>query len=244
MPKSMTPDELNSHVSSATARLSSLFSDWTSSGNKKLVDKAKLVAYWIKDYVSYLRREGTFSPKSVPRLKRGSVVVVDFGFRLGAEFGGRHFAVVVDNGNDWTSPIVTVVPMFSLKESYKPNAYTCKLKDGIYAPMIKKTSELVAKAMEITDEISSIPSDMKSSVEVKAKTDAAAEMATRAAVMLDEIEHMKEGSVANTCQITTISKMRIKRPLKKDDPLYGLRLSTEDMELINQQLSRLFLFPK
>ena len=58
------------------------------------------------------------------------------------------------------------------------------------------------------------------------------------------IEHMKEGSVANTCQITTISKMRIKRPLKKDDPLYGLRLSTEDMELINQQFSRLFLFPK
>ena len=135
MSKRMVPEELNLHIQSAIDQLSLLFSDWLKSHNAALESKATLVAFWVKDYCHFLRNEKCFSPQSVPRLKRGSVIVVDFGFRLGKEFGGRHFAAVLDNDNKLHSPIVTVVPLFSLKESYKPSRYTCYLPDGVYSAL-------------------------------------------------------------------------------------------------------------
>lgn len=242
MPKKMTPSELEFHIKSAIEQLTLLFHGWLESGNQKFLDKAKLVAYWVREYTAFLRREDSFSPQSVPRLKRGTVVVVDFGFRIGKEFGGRHFAVVIDNDNKLHSPIATVVPLFSLKPTYKPNSYTCPLKDGIYTPMLNRVKAIHGESMKIIDELNSLPPEQRAVPEARAKLAVADSLTKRAELMLTEIEHMKEGSVANTCQITTVSKMRIKRPLKKDDPLYGLRLSSEDMDTINQQLVELYLF--
>ena len=242
LPKKMTDAELKFHIKSAVEQVELLFKGWLDSGKQTLRDKAILVAYWIKNYTAFLRREDTFTPSSVPRLKRGSVVVVEFGFRIGKEFGGKHFAVVLDNENKLNSPIVTVAPLFSLKESYKPNIYTCQLKDGIYNPMLARARAINNEAMQIIDELNHTTEAQRSTPEMRAKLAVAESLSKRASVMIDEIEHMKSGSVANTCQITTISKMRIKRPLKKEDPLYGLRLSSDDMDLINDQIKQLFLY--
>ena len=242
MSKNMTPVEFEFHLNDAVEKIKMLFKEWKESENPGLLTKAKLVAYWLKDYVAFLRREDSFVPASVPRLKRGSIVVADFGFRIGKEFGGRHFAVVVDNENKLNSPIVTVVPLFSLKKGYKPNVYTCQLRDGVYNPMVNRTVAVVREADQMMQDYRKATPEERATPEMRAKYAVISSLADRTKDMLTEIEHLKEGSVANTCQITTISKMRIKRPLKKEDPLYGLRLSTRDMELINEQLKKLYIF--
>lgn len=60
--------------------------------------------------------------------------------------------------------------------------------------------------------------------------------------VLDGIKHLKDGSIALVGQVTTISKIRVKRPLKKQDILYGTRLSTRDIEAINTALKELYIF--
>lgn len=243
MSKKMTADELNNLVKSALSQISILFQSWIDSGNHYLLNKATLVAYWLRDYTAFLRLEDTFSPHSVPRLKRGHVIVVDFGFRIGKEFGGRHFAVVVDNQNSLNSAIVTVVPLFSLKDGYTPSKYTCKLDDGIYEPMLQRAKAILAEAQQLSEELSTVEQEEKRSTpEYRAKVAVASSLIERGKRILAEMEHMKSGSIANSCQITTISKLRIKRPLNKNDPLYGLRLSSRDMEKINEQVSQLFIF--
>lgn len=165
--------------------------------------------------------------------------MVDFGFRLGKEFGGRHFAAVLDNDNKLHSPIVTVVPLFSLKESYKPSRYTCYLPDGVYSAL---NNRITGKLKETQSFIDSVRGGLRKTNLQEFEEKAALLISSQR--MIDETKHLKYGSVANTCQITTISKIRIKRPLTKDDPLYGLRLSANDMNLINNQIKELFVFPK
>lgn len=241
MSKTMTEEELNNHVNLSIKHLTGLFQNWLKSCNPILLKKARLLAYWIKDYVSFLCKEDAFSPKVVQRLKRGNIVSVDFGFRIGKEFGGRHFAVVIDNENALTSHVVTVIPLFSLKENYKANKYTCQLKDGLYNSMLNRAKQIHSENQNmLTKYLSADKTAMYSNSAPEAKE--LQDRISRVESMLDELEHMKFGSVANTCQITTISKMRIKRPLSKNDPLYGLRLSSGDMDLINTQIAELYLF--
>ncbi len=242
MSKDMSPEELEAHIRDSLDQISSLLEEWRVSDDAHLTDKAQKVAYWIREYSAYLRREDLFSSKSVPRLKRGSVIMVDFGFRVGKEFGGRHFAVVVDNDNSIYSQTVTVVPLFSLKEHYKENQYTTILPDGIYGPMLERTGAITDEALALIGELEEKTAEERSTPEFRLKAEEVNTLKRRVTRAIEAISHMKGGSVANTCQITTVSKMRIKRPLKKDDPLYGLRLSTADMELINAQMSSLFIF--
>lgn len=236
MSKNMTMQELKQHIERSVVQLQTLFSEWINSNDARMLKKAQLVAYWIKDYVFFLIKETTFSPRSVPKLKRGSVVVVDFGFRIGNEFGGRHFAVVLDNENGLNSPIVTVIPLFSLKDNFQQNRYTCLLDDGVYNQLFQNIKRTHDEALKIIDDIT-CGSNVHSCDTKKAQ-----KLIEQTEKMLQEIGHMKQGSIANTCQITTISKIRIIRPLKKDDPLYGLRLSENDMEKINEQVKNLFVF--
>ena len=66
-----------------------------------------------------IRRENDFNPASIPRLTRRQIVNVDFGFRIGSELGGLHYAVVMDKQNSMNGDTVTVVPLGSLKEHHR-----------------------------------------------------------------------------------------------------------------------------
>ena len=61
---------------------------------------------------------------------------------------------------------------------------------------------------------------------------------------MEEISQLSSGSVAKVDQITTVSKMRISQPLKKTHPLYGVRLSAEDLDKIDAQLMKLYFSKK
>ena len=59
-----------------------------------------IIKDWLLKWATYLQREESFSPSTLKYYKQGEVVLVDFGFRVGDEFGGRHYAVVLEKRNN------------------------------------------------------------------------------------------------------------------------------------------------
>lgn len=78
-------------------------------------DKGKKLAYWIKDYTHFLSQESTFQPNKLIRYKRGAIVKVHLGYRVGSEEGGLHYAIVMDRANSIHSPTLTIIPLTSVK---------------------------------------------------------------------------------------------------------------------------------
>lgn len=74
---------------------------------------AALLTYWLRDYLRYLKAENAFNPKYNITYKRGQIVYVNFGYRIGSELGGCHYAIVLDVKNSKSNSQVTVIPMKS-----------------------------------------------------------------------------------------------------------------------------------
>ena len=68
---------------------------------------------WLEKWARLLRREDTFQPSSLPYYKRGDIVYADFGFNVGSEYGGVHYAVVMELDNSKANGNILVVPLTS-----------------------------------------------------------------------------------------------------------------------------------
>lgn len=93
--------------------LDAFLTDLTSSPTTQ--KKAGLLSYWICDYISMLRKEK--DSQKYRCYKRGDIVKVHFGYRIGHEEGGLHYAVVVSVCDSPYSGILTVIPLTSLKNT-------------------------------------------------------------------------------------------------------------------------------
>ena len=82
-------------------------------GNKRS-DK---IAQWIENWVKYLKIEQVFNPRSIQALKRGSIVYADFGFNVGREYGGLHYAIVLNKIDARSNHLLHVLPLTSVKET-------------------------------------------------------------------------------------------------------------------------------
>ena len=60
--------------------------------------------------------EKSFVPAKLKYYKRGDIVLAHFGFNVGSELGGTHYAVVVENDNNNASNTLVVVPLSSLAD--------------------------------------------------------------------------------------------------------------------------------
>ena len=70
---------------------------------------------WLKTNNKYLVWEENFDPSYLRAYKRSEIVLAHFGFNVGAEYGGMHYAVVIRNSSK-NNPNVNVVPLSSLEE--------------------------------------------------------------------------------------------------------------------------------
>ena len=253
MSKLMTVQELTKHCERAVTDLKYLLLSFAQSTIEKMPKRAMLIAYWIKTYVKYIQREDSFSSESVYKLKRGSVVRVEFGYRIGRELGGRHYAVVLDANNSIHRNTVTVIPLGSLKAHSQDDEYNVLLDDGVYVPVRQKVDALIKDARAALQDALSMNAAIDSAVAEdrvvlrtiqRQKRDSAEKLIEQANSWMEEISHLSSGSVAKVDQITTVSKMRISQPLKKTHPLYGVRLSVEDLDKIDAQLMKLYFSKK
>lgn len=207
--------------------------------------KAAIFVYWLNDYIDYIKAEQTFDPGRNIAYKRGQIVFVNFGFRIGNELGGTHYAVVLDTKNSRHSKTLTVVPLKSKKpkETKYSSIYHVPLGSWVkdllenkayYFLAIKQVQSLTV----IKDLTSSAP---PSEDEIKKRIAVIKRNKRIAQNILDYTEKLKSESVADVGQIVTISKQRINHPCKSKDILTGVILPDEVMQEIENKIKKLYL---
>ena len=149
MSKEMSPAELIAHITDAVEDIKKLLQDFASSSRHDFQKRAMLLGYWLKTYTKYLRREDSFDPHSVPNYKRGSIIQVDFGYRIGSELGGLHYAVVINKVSNYNSDVLMVVPLSSLHGRTTLSRYQILLQDGVYTPLNEKACGLISQAGQL-----------------------------------------------------------------------------------------------
>lgn len=266
MSRQKTKDEIIKHKKHAIHKLNNLFECYINSDNETLLKKVDLMSYWVETYSDYIRKERDFEPKNLKSYKRGDIVKVNFGFNIGSEYGGLHYAVVINNNNARNSPVVTVIPLTSCSDEnsvHKDDVFigneiykSLKLKHDtiskshddekkeilLYQSFFKKLS-IDKDITNSFDEFNNYFENLKSlETLLNDKLEKNKHIEEQLCKIGAEISHMKSGSIALINLTTTISKMRIYDPKNTKGVLNGIRLSEEYMEKINSKMKSLFIY--
>lgn len=246
MAKELTQSELKKLISDSTNELKKfvdeLQQDTVDKTNPK---RAMLLAHWIIDYIKMLREEKTFNPSELIKYERGDILLVNFGFRIGSELGGRHFAMVLDKYNSKKSPVVTVAPFRSLKENYNKNQFSHILEKGIHDLQTEKLKKITDNFQRSLEELVLSMGDQnltEEDVEIYTKKLGPLKRQLKEATNLrKDLMHLKKGSVIDLGQIITISKQRILNPKYPSDTLSKIKVIPSDLDTINQKISYLYI---
>lgn len=266
MSKQFTQEEVSCHKKQALSSLDQLLRKYIYSGNEELLKKANLMNYWIQAFTKYIDEESTFNSKRLINYSRGNVIRLNFGFNVGREFGGLHYAVVIGKHNTQASEVLTVIPLSST-DGKNIHSNSVDLGSELYEKINAKQTILLNNLQRERVSLNQLSDALLSSIEflsesmdetsVNAKMN---ELKNYTEEMLNrktEVEHslhivkrnqteinkLKRGSMAIVNQITTVSKQRIYTPKKSEDFLYDVSLSTSAMEKINAKLKELYVFP-
>lgn len=256
MGRTNTVNDLNKHKEQSFTDLDEYISSLIDSGDPAQMSKADKILFWLSTYSKYLNYETSFDSAKLCKYKRGQVVKADFGFRIGSEYGGLHYAIVLDKANSIYSPVVTVIPLTSLKENkdigklkkgqiYLKDELCEKLNDKATSEHSLITEELLKLGINL-EKLKATYSDTPQE-ELLSKINEynrVIHKLRRKLVLVDnitdEISHMKHGSIALATQITTISKIRISDPKNSGGVLHNIRISSEALDLIDSEIIKLY----
>lgn len=247
MSRKKTKSELISHKNSSISDLTTYLDMLISSDDPKLQGKADKLSYWISDWVNFLQYEPQFSPMSLRRYKHGEIIKVHLGFNVGSEEGGLHYAVVAEKENAKSSPVVTVVPLTSVKPGVDINTLhsgSVFLGNELFTSL---SSKITATEKHLTSEVSLLQKligDLANdfSEEKKLEYSDRLEKCTEELDFLNrmrkDVLKMKQGSIALVNQITTISKIRIYDPKTDYDILSNIKLSNEKLDVLDKEITK------
>jgi hypothetical protein len=266
MSKEFSQDQTILLKKQSIRKLNNLLEGYINSPDPHNVKKAALISKWLKQFVSYISFENKFDPTQNISYKRGNIIKVNFGFNIGCELGGPHYAVVLDKDNKHSADTVTVIPLVSFKEGktiYERDVFLGnELYNTLNSKFVSSLRELTSRTNELkklqvlSNTLLEALDHMPDSEEKKSKIieanklrseliesdKQAKEEFSRLLDLQNEISMMKEGSIARIEQITSISKMRIWIPQKTSDVLYNISYSENSMKKINEKIKELFVF--
>lgn len=212
--------------------------------------KGTKLAYWIKDYSRFLSQEAAFDSSKLIRYKRGSIVKVHLGYRVGSEEGGLHYAIVMDRNNSIHSPTLTVIPLTSIKPGVNLTnlpQHKLSIGDEVYTLLMANfNAELRAakqRLKEQEDFLESIESETLTPEQRCLFEAIMTEINSKIAHlkrMKREADRMKIGSIALVGQITTISKIRIYDPKYHNDALSNIRVSSATLDMLDARMQELY----
>lgn len=153
MSKEFTKEDVIQNKKEAIRSLNKLIESYINDPSDKHLKKAHLISFWLKDYVRFLNFEEEFDPTRNIAYKRGNIVKLNFGFNIGSEYGGLHYAVVLDNKNDHNSPVLTVIPLTSIKDSKSVHHNSVDLGSEIYRLLKLKHDTILKSVKDETDEV-------------------------------------------------------------------------------------------
>lgn len=194
---------------------------------------------------SIFRKRTFFDPKKYIKYKRGDIVEIHLGYRIGSEEGGLHYAVVIDNNNSKANNTVTVIPLSSVRAGRKIHDSSVKLEDELFTRIAEKHRILFLEAIdkmnefvERFNEANELGITQEAPAALLAQSQRVEDRLEELELLKKELNRMKAGSVALVNQITTISKIRIYDPLYTHSVLYGIRLSPAS----NEKIKELYIF--
>lgn len=200
--------------------------------------KCANLTYWIENYTNYLKFEKRFNPNRLPVYKYGSVIDVNLGFKVGDEFGGKHYCVVLNKHDNKRNQLLTVIPLSSMKPGMtkaKLNKSEVYLGSSLYDILMTKTqTEINLYKKILSDETEYIQS---SDIDRQKIKKGVLKLQNRVV----KISKLKSGSYARCSQITTISKMRIFDPKNINDALIDIQLPKDNMKDISEKIQKLYL---
>ena len=103
--------------------------------------RADKIDQWIEKWTKYLKLEERFNPRSLPAFKRGSIVYVDLGFNVGSEYGGVHYAIVLNKEDSRNNHLLHILPLTSIKSTTDLDNlkyYQLSLSDEIHRLLTQK----------------------------------------------------------------------------------------------------------
>lgn len=259
MSKELIKEDVIQNKKQAIKSIDKLLESYINDPTGNYLKKASLLSKWLKQYVNYVRFEEKFEPKKNISYKRGDIVFVNFGFNIDAEFGGEHYAVVIDKENAHNSSTITVIPLSSFKQKNELHPNDLYLGNELYEKLQIKLKTLTSTLREEHTRISTLLKFIESKLSPEQTADDYSEIIALLSNLEKQQEHLhleiieaekikkelltlKKGSVAKIRQIRTISKMRIYNPKHTSDPLFGIRYSEETMKLINEKLKEFLIF--
>lgn len=129
-------DEFISYRDKQIKKIDTLLKEWTEIDTK--YKNSVLLSYWIDAYEKFLRDDDDFKKKSkFLKYERGQILYVNFGYRVGHELGGAHYAIVVSMKDTPRPGNITVIPLKSNKG--KPIRYNqINLEDSMKTALIDK----------------------------------------------------------------------------------------------------------
>lgn len=127
------------------AKFDTMLTTFIESENRGEYKQAANLVYWLDSFQAYIAQKNNFNPNRLIRYNRGQVIKVNFGFNVGHEEGGLHYAIVVDNRNKKSSGLITVIPLTSIKfdergdiKNFNKN-YDIKLDSDLYEKILEKS---------------------------------------------------------------------------------------------------------
>lgn len=242
MSKHKTKSQLDIHREQSIAKIDSYLKELIDSEDFRMHGKADKLCYWLNDWTNFLDFESRFKSTSLRRYKRGEIIKAHLGFNVGSEEGGLHYAVVIENENPKSSPVLTIVPLTSVKSDVD----TDNLKSGnvflgneLYTSLFLKINTLKRQISSELDSMQELISTEKSPEIIMTITNKIKELEEEVSflnLMRNESLKMKQGSIALVNQITTISKIRIYDPKTDHGILSGIKLSSDKMDLIDKEI--------
>lgn len=147
MAKNFTKEEVIQNKKEAIKALNKLLELYINDPSMKHLKKAHLISYWIKDYVKLINFEEKFDSAKNMAYKRGNIVKLNFGFNIGSEYGGLHYGIVLDKKNNHNSPVLTVIPLTSMKDNKTVHNNSVNLGNELYRSL-KLKYDTISKSLK------------------------------------------------------------------------------------------------
>ena len=229
-------------------------------------DKARELRRWLESFFWYVHKENSGIERSYPDVKRGRILLVNFGYGVHSEFRYNHYAVAL-HSSPRKSGKVTVIPLTSKKHPYLiPIGH--ELGDCLDALIFEKERSvfwrpyraLADKVLEETGLSFGFPAMGSYNTvysnctafltKIKESISGSSSLHKDIDKILSELKafdkfvndspNLLKSSYLRPEDITTISKARIILPKRVSHPLYNLRLSDATLNKLDDEIIRLY----
>lgn len=196
------------------------------------------------------------------KYKRGTIIFVDFGIGIGSEFSLPHFAIVLDNKDNPKKGVLTVVPLSSKPKKTYVNLGEDLINNLMNSTLnyFNMMNDLILHINEIDsmidysrkeDQYFELPTkDFEElMVDFKNRHDPSSEVIQLSLLhswikeeekwinnIVDKYSKFDKNTFANVGNITTISKLRILKPLNPADPIGRTVISEESLQKIEREI--------